>query len=96
MIRIGKQIDRETKLVAEALVRLDVVFTYSDDGDVRIIKVLLGRSKRFALNRAARRVVLRIDVNDEPFAFEVIQLNGLAVLVLEVEIYEALAFSEVP
>ena len=81
MIRIGKQIDRETKLVAEGFVRIDVVRTDTDDRDVRLIKIGLGSRKRFSLNRATRCVVLGIDINDQPFARIVIQGLRLAVLV---------------
>ena len=50
------------------------------------------RTQAARLFRAAGRVVLRINVNDEPLAFEVVKLNGFAVLVLEFEIYEAFTF----
>ena len=92
VIRIGKQIDRETKLVAETLVRLTSSSLTPTTAMFASSKSCLRGSERLSLDRAAGRVVLWIDVDDEPFAFEVIELNGLAVLVLEVEIYEALAF----
>src|SRR6185369_2983342 len=50
------------------------------------------RRERLPLNRAAGRVVFRIDVHDEPLTFEVIERDGLAVLVFEIEIYEAFTF----
>src|SRR5690348_7386660 len=92
MIRISEQVDRETKLVTKSLVRVDIILTHTDHSDIRIVKLLLSRCERLPLNRAAGRVVLRIDIDHEPLAFEVIKPDGLAVLVLEIEIYEALTF----
>jgi hypothetical protein len=91
--RIGEQIDREPKLLAEALVRRDVVFTHSNDRNIRVVEILFACGERLALDRAARRVVFRIDVDDQPLAFEVVERDCLAVLVLESEIDEALASS---
>ena len=45
MIRIGQQVDREGKLVAEILVRLDIVGADSDDGDIRVVKFPFGCSE---------------------------------------------------
>src|SRR5215475_13861350 len=92
MIRIREQVDCETKLITKSLVRVDVIFTHTHHSDIRIIKLLLSRCERLSLNRAAGRVVLWIDVNHEPLAFEVIKPDGRAVLVLEIKIYEALSF----
>src|SRR6185369_16013211 len=92
VIRIREQIDREAKLVAEIFVRLNIVFTHTDDRDVCVVKVLLGCRKRLALNRAAGRVVFWIDVNNEPLAFEVVERDCLAILVLQIEIYETFSF----
>src|ERR1041385_3343371 len=92
MIRIREQVDSETKLVTKSLVRVDVIFAHTDDGDVCVIKLLLSRRERLPLDRAAGRVVFWIHVDHEPLAFEVIKPDGFAVLVLEIKIYEALSF----
>ena len=41
MIWISEQINRERELVAEVLVRLNIICTHADDGSVRIIELLL-------------------------------------------------------
>ena len=73
MIRIGKQIDRKTKLVAEGFVRIDIIRTDTNDRDIRLIKIGLGSRERFSLDRTTRCIVLGIDINDQPFAGVIIQ-----------------------
>ena len=43
MILIGQQVDREEELVAEILMRLDIISADADDGDIRIVEFLLCR-----------------------------------------------------
>jgi len=73
VIRIRQQVDCETKLVAETLMRRDVIFADAYHCDVRIVKFLFGCSKGFTLDCATRRVVFRVNLNNQPFAGEVVE-----------------------
>src|SRR5690349_630630 len=92
MSRIRQQVDSKTKLHTKTLVRRYIVSTDADDRNVRVVEVLLACRERLALARAARRVVFRINIDHQPLALEVVERDGLVVLVLQSEIDEAFAF----
>jgi len=59
-------------------VRGDIVGAHAEHFDPGSVEVGLGRRKRLALDGAARRVVFRIEVDDEPVTGKVRKLGGLA------------------
>src|SRR5208283_186617 len=80
-IGVGEQLDGESELVAEALVRGNIVGAHANDFDPGSVEISLGRRKRFALDGAGGRVVFRIKVDNEPVSGKVGKLADLAVLV---------------
>src|ERR1035437_1306679 len=90
-IGIGKQIDGKGELVGEILVRGHVVGAYADDLDPGGVESRLGRRKRLALDGAARRVVFRIKIDDQPVSGEVGKVDGFAVLIGKRKIREGIA-----
>src|ERR1019366_5379455 len=87
-VGIGEQIDREGELVAEVLVRGDVVRADADHLDSSRVEIGLARRERLTLDGAAGSVVLGIDVHHQPFAGEVAELRLLVILVLERKIWK--------
>src|SRR5262245_14857914 len=88
---VGQQRHRERELVAEALVRLHVVGGEAHHHRTDLVEGRLGGGEALALQRAARRVVLRVGVDHQPLALEVGQADGGAFLVGEGEDGERLA-----
>ena len=90
-VGIGQQVDVECELVAEVLVGGGVVGAHTHDLDAGLVEVGLTRGERLALDGAAGRVVLGVEVDDQPFAGEVGEAGGFSVLVEEREVWEGIA-----
>src|ERR1039458_1501145 len=80
-VGIGHQIDGESELRVEVLVRGYVVGAHAKDFDPGGVEFGFGCGERLALDSAAGRVVFWIEVNDKPVSGEIGELRGLAVLV---------------
>src|ERR1035441_9727175 len=79
-VGVGEQVDSEGELVGEISVRGDIVGADTNNFNLGGVEIGLGSRKRLSLDRAAGRVVLRIEVDHEPLTGEIGELGGLAVL----------------
>src|SRR5436853_3164334 len=70
--------------------RSHVVLAYAQYADARCIEVRPRRGERLALYRAAWSIVLGIEVNHEPFAREIAEIDCLAILIGKGEIRKRL------
>ena len=84
-IGVREEIDFESEFVAEIFVGLDVIGADAEDGNSGFIEIGFAGGEGFALDGAAGRVVLGIEVDHEPLACEVAQLLNFAVLIGERE-----------
>lgn len=85
-LAVSEEIDGETELVAEALVRGDVVLAGADHTDAGGVKVGPSGREGLSLDRATRCVILGIEVNHQPPAGEIAELDYLAILIRKGEI----------
>jgi hypothetical protein len=74
--------------------RDDVVLADAHHADGGVVEIRPGSRKGLALNRAAGRVVLRIEVHNQPLAGEVAELHVLAILIREGELWKRLSCFE--
>ena len=75
---VAQQGERQVVLVGELHVRLDGVAADADHGRTGVGEVLVVVAERAGLGGAARRVVGRVEVDDDPVAALVAQLDGVA------------------
>jgi hypothetical protein len=68
--------------------RGDVVLADADNCDTGSIEIRFRRSERLPLDGATGRVVLGIDVDDQPLAGVIVQPHDLAILIGQREIRE--------
>ena len=61
--------------------RVDVILADAGDLYASGLKVGARRGERLSLNRAARSVVLGVNVNDQPFACVIAKRDGFPILV---------------
>jgi len=90
-VGVGQQFNCEGEFGAEVFVRGGIVGADAHKLDACRVKVGLAGREGFALDGAAGRVVLRIEVDHEPVAGEIGKLGGLAVLVGQREIGEGIS-----
>lgn len=84
--RIGKQYERQVVLLGEFHMGFDTVFADADDCYVAFLEFVVVFREPDGLSRAARRIVLRIKVQDDFTAFEIRQGDSFSVFVLQREI----------
>src|SRR5579883_1721012 len=63
-IGISQQVDRKRELVAEILVRFNIVLTDTNYVNAILLEFIFGGSERLALNSAAWRIVFGIEVHN--------------------------------
>ena len=85
LVRVGEEREGQRELVGELAVRLLVVDRDAEDRDLAALQLRPRVAEGAGLLRAAGRVVLRIEVQDDFLALEVGELDGLPVLVLRRE-----------
>ncbi len=83
---IGKQYERQIVFFGEFHMGFDAVFADADDRYVAFFEFVVVFREPDGLSRAARRIVLRIKVQDDFASFEIRQGDSLPVFVLQREI----------
>lgn len=92
LIGIGDQRVGKTEFRDELLMRLFVVNRNSDHPNVLCLVFVVRVTERARFLRSARRIVLRIEPQDHPLAFQVGKPDGVAVLVFRGKIRCLIAF----
>ena len=85
-LRIRKQYERQVVLLGEFHMGFDAVLADADDRYVAFFEFVVVFREPNGLSRAARRIVLRIKVQDDFASFEIRQGDSLPVFVLQREI----------
>ena len=86
MVGVGEDRERQAVLLRELLVRLDVVDADAEDRRAGVAEREDVVAELAGLGRAARRLILGIEVQRDPLAAIILQLVPLAVLVLQLEV----------
>src|SRR5690606_4167639 len=76
LVRIGDQVEREAVLRLELLVRSDAVAGHAEHGDAEPLELAVQVAEPLALQRAARRVVLRVEVQHVRRAEQLLARHG--------------------
>jgi len=92
MIRVGEERERELVLRLELSVGGDIVRADAENFRIAFPEDVVCVAELTGLGRAARRVVLRIEVQNDRAATEVRELDRLAGIALELEVGGGFAF----
>jgi len=90
-ICVGEEVDGESELGTEIFVRSGIIGADADQFDAGGVEVGFAGGEGFALDGAAGRVVLGVEVHDEPMAGEVGEAGGFSVLIGKRKIGELIA-----
>ena len=91
-IGIGHEIEPESVLRAELLVRLFAVGRDAEKLDVLFFEFVVRITERARFLRSARGVVFRVEEQDDALSLEIRELNRIAVLVAGGKIWCFIAF----
>src|SRR4051794_40649781 len=83
--RIGEDLEAESFFRAEAFVRIDVVFADADDDGVLRLVLRQVALEVVRFERATRGEVLRVEVEDDPLALELVERDGRRILTRQLE-----------
>ena len=86
LVGIGGEADGEVVFLAKLLVACDAVGRHADHLDAGLAKVRCQPGEVLGLRRAARRVVLGIEVEDDRFAFEARERERFAAVRRQLEV----------
>ena len=87
-VRVGEQVVGKVVLSLEVLLGLHIIARDAEDHDASLLQLLEGVAKSAGFDGAAGRIGARVEEENDRFIGEIGEIDGLAVLVLEREVFD--------